>query len=108
MNNKCKFMFSHLAFLIQKVEEMIISSEEKYYNNLGLNLNNPRTHCKTYWSLLKTLVNGRRVSLVLPIQIGDKFIATFTENAKAFNNYFAERCRVIDNNSQLPCSFLHK
>ena len=96
-------MFSRLAFLIQKVEEMIISSKEKYYNNLGLNFNNPHTHCKTSWSLLKTWVNCRKVSLIPPIQISDKFIATFTEKAKAFNNYFAEQCRVIDNNSQLLC-----
>ena len=39
--------------------------------------------------------------LIPPIQIDDKFITYFTEKAKAFNNYFAKQCRVIDNNSQL-------
>ena len=51
---------------------------------------------------MKTLVNGRRVPLLPPIQIGDKFITNFTEKAEALNYYFAKQCRVIDNNSQLP------
>ena len=41
---------------------------------------------------------GRRVSLIPQIQIGDKFITNFIENAKSFNDHFA-KCRVIDNNS---------
>ena len=63
-------------------------------------MNNPRTDCKTYWSL-KT-IDYRRKPLIPPNQTGDKFINYFTEKAKAFKNYFAKQCRVIDNNSQLP------
>ena len=88
-------MFSRPAFLGQKIKEIIVSSKEKYYN-LGSKLNNPRSHCKTYWSLLKTLINGKRVP---PIQIGDKIITNFKEKAKAFNDYFGKQCRKIDNNS---------
>lgn len=101
-NNKFKFMFNCLAFLSHKIEEMIIWSKEKYYSILGLRLNNPRAHCKIYWSLLKTLVNGRRVPLIPPIQIGDKFVTRFTGKAEVFNDYFAKQCSVIDNNGQIP------
>ena len=65
-------------------------------------MDNPCSYCKTYWSLLKTLLNGRKVPLIPPIQIGDKFISNFTEKAKGFSYYFAKQCSVIDNNSQLP------
>ena len=101
-NNKFKFMFNCLAFLNHKIEEMIIWSKEKYYSILGLRLNNPRAHCKIYWSLLKTLVNGRRVPLIPPIQIGDKFVTNFTEQDRAFNDCFAKKNRVNDRNSQPP------
>ena len=94
-------MFDCLAFLNQKIEE-IISNKGKYYNNFSSKVNNPHSHCKSYWSLLKTLVNGRRVPLIPPIQIGHKFVTNFTEKAKVFNDYFAKQCRVIDNNSQIP------
>ena len=75
-------MFNCLVFFSQKIEEMIISSKEKYCNNLGLELNNPCTHCKTYWSQLKTLVIGRRMPLIPRIQIGYKFKTNFTEKAE--------------------------
>ena len=94
-------MFNRLDFLSQKIEVVIISTKEKYYDNLGSKTCNPQTHCKTYWSLLKTLVNGRRVPLISPIETGNKFITNFTEKAKAFNGYFVRQCRVIDNNNQL-------
>ena len=81
-------MFNCLVFVSQKIEEMIISSKEKYCNNLGLELNNPCTHCKTYWSLLKTLVIGRRMPLIPRIQIGYKFKTNFTEKAEPLTIIF--------------------
>ena len=61
---------------------MVISDKGNYYNNLGSKLNNPRTYCKTYWSLLKVLINGRRVYLIPLIQTDDKYITNFTEKLK--------------------------
>ena len=66
-----------------------------------MKLNNSSSHCETYWSLLKTLTSGRRMPHILPIQIGDVFITSFTEKVMPFTDYFAKQCRVIDNNSQL-------
>ena len=43
----------------------LIEEKMKYYNNLGSKLSYTHTHCKTYWSLLKTLINGRRVQFKL-------------------------------------------
>ena len=82
------------------MEEVITSNKKKYHSNLGSKLNNPRTHCKTYWSLLETLVSGRRVSHITLIQIGNKFITNFTEKAKTFSNYYAKQCRVIHSKNQ--------
>ena len=95
-------MFIFLALLIQKKEEIIVSREKEYYVKLGLKLNNPRTQSKTNWSLLKTLVNGRRVSLVPPIQHNDKLKTNLKEKAKVFNGYFAKQCNAVENKSQIP------
>ena len=87
MFHRLAFLFNRLAFPCQKMEEIIISSKkqktkkQQHQNDLGLKLNNPRTHCKTYWTLLKTLVNDTRVPLIPSIQTGDKFITNFTEKA---------------------------
>ena len=46
--------------------------------------------------MLKTLVNGRRMPLIPPIQIGYKFITNFIEKARVFNNYCAKQCRLVE------------
>ena len=74
-------MFNGLAFITQKIKEMTISSKEKYYNNLRSKLDSLRTYCKTYWSKLKALVNGRRMPLIPTIKTRDIFITIFTEKA---------------------------
>ena len=83
------------------MEEMITSNKEKYHSNLGLKMNNPPTHFKTYFSLLKTLVSGRKVPHITVIQIDNKFITNSKEKAKIFSDYCAKQCRVIHNSSQL-------
>ena len=39
---------------------IIKSSRENFYNNLGKKLNDPNTSNKTYWSIIKTFINGKR------------------------------------------------
>lgn len=68
----------------------------EYYNKLfGCKWNSPRTHSKTHWSFLKTLINSKSVSLISEIQIGGNVITIFTE--KIFNKHFAKQCRANHN-----------
>lgn len=92
----------------QKIEEIIVLSKEKFCcNKLVSKPNNPNAQlnhmslCLNPWSMLKTMVNRRRVPLIPPIQIGQKFIINYTEKSRAFNNYFAKQCRLVDKNSQI-------
>ena len=100
--SKSETILSQLTSFSNKLAEMILSSKEKYYNNLGSKLNNPLTKTKTYWSILKTLLNGRKIPLIPPILVGDKFITNFSEKATLFNEYFAKQCTLIENSSQIP------
>ena len=42
---------------------IIKSSKENFYNNLAKKLNDPSTSNKTYWSIMKTFINGKKTLL---------------------------------------------
>ena len=56
---------------------------------------------KTYWSLLKTFLNNKKIPCISPLFYNDKFISNFTDKVELFNNCFAEQCTMIDNASQI-------
>ena len=43
-----------------ELTNIIKSSKENFYNNLAKRLNNPSTSNKTYWSIMKTFINGKK------------------------------------------------
>ena len=59
---------------------------------------------KYYWSLLKTMLNDKKVPCIPPIFQDNKFITDFSKKAGLFNSFFAKQCSVIENNSVLPSS----
>ena len=52
---------------LQKADAELIniikSSKENFYNNLAKKLNDPSTSNKTYWSIMKTFINGKKTLL---------------------------------------------
>ena len=54
----------------------------------------PFTSRKCYWTLPKTLLNGRKIN-------DDKSIADFKENSDIFNSFSAKQRSLIDNGSTL-------
>ena len=44
-----------------KLSEMIQNRKEKYFYNLSLKLNNRKTSPKTYWPIIKSCYNGRKI-----------------------------------------------
>ena len=62
------------------------------------------TSLKTYWSLLKTLLNNNKNSLYL-LQ-DNKYVTDFKKKAEIFNLLFAKQCSKIDNSNELPLNFL--
>ena len=64
----------------------------------------PMTSLKTYWSLLKTLLNNNKNFLYL-LQ-DNKYVTDFKKKAELFNLLFAKQCSKIDNSNELPLNFL--
>ena len=53
--------------LEQHFSKSIENSNKKYFFRISKKLNNPNTSIKCYWSLIKSLLNGKKVLCVPPI-----------------------------------------
>ena len=60
------------------------------------------TKTKTYWPILKTFYNGKKVPIIPLILINDKLISGFEIKANQFYNFFASQCTPLDNSSKIP------
>ena len=65
-------------------------------------LNNPLLQAKTYWLILKTFYNDKKVPLIPPLLIDNKFVTDIKTKANIFNKFFADQCTLLKNNSMLP------
>ena len=62
----------------------------------------PLTSTKCYWSLLKIIVNQKKVPCIPPIFHNNEYVTDFQEKSEIFNSFFANQCSLIPNNSTLP------
>ena len=60
------------------------------------------TSRKSYWSILKTFLNNKKILVIPPILHDNKFITNFKEKAEIFNNFFAKKCSLINTSSDFP------
>ena len=86
---------NHLNQFIQK-------AKQNYLSKVAKKLSDPSTSTKCYWSLLKTLLNDKKIPCIPPIFHNNKYIADFKEKSEIFNTFFAEQCSLIPNKSVLP------
>ena len=56
----------------------------------------------TYWSILKTFVNGSKIPLIPPLLVNNEFVTDLLDKANLFNDFFSEKCRPITNDSTIP------
>ena len=85
-----------------ELSEMIQKRKEKYFYDLSLKLNNPQTSPKTYWSIIKSCYNGRKIPIIPPLSVNGKIITNFKEKVNLFNKYFSSQCNPLPNDSKLP------
>ena len=64
------------------------AATDKYLEDLGRKLTDPRTSQKSYWKIINKLLNKNKVSKILPLLMSNKFIVNCKANGVAFNNYF--------------------
>ena len=101
-NGRFESDFVHLQNLIIELNELISSTKTLCYENLAKKLNNPLLQAKTYWSILKTFYNDKKIPLIPPLLVDDKHVTDIKTKANIFNEYFAEQCTLLKNKSVLP------
>ena len=59
--------------------QSIYTAKQKYFNKISKKLCDPLTSTNCYWSLLKTLLNGKKVPCTPPFLHNSKYIADLKE-----------------------------
>ena len=101
-SNKSHFELNRWKTITIQLNESINIAKQKYYSDLSSKLNDNSINRKKYWSILKSLWNGKKVPLIPPLLCNNNFITDFKDKAEIFNNYFADQCTPFENNSQIP------
>ena len=105
-NGRFESDFVFIESLVNEINELISNAKNLYYVNLAKKLNNPLLQAKTYWSILKTFYNDKKIPLIPPLLINDKFVTDIQAKANIFNKFFADQCTPLKNNSMLPTNQL--
>ena len=95
----------HFCYIQDLINTKIDQSKRKYYENMSRHLSDKSLNLKRYWSLLKTLLNGKKIPCIPPLYHNNKFISEIKAKCELFNSYFAGQCTPLVNNSQLPTRF---
>ena len=98
-------LLDKLDALQAKLQSLIIFFQLKYYKKILKKLSDTSTSSKCYWTLLKTLLNGRKIPCIPPLFQDHKFVTDLKEKSEIFNSFFAKQCSLIDNGSTLPSLF---
>ena len=95
-------LFNKFQSLQAHLKTMIEESKLKYYSRLSDKLLDSKTSPKSYWSILKTFLNNKKIPCIPPLLHNGKFIIDFKEKAELFNDFFSKQCSLVNNNSKLP------
>ena len=58
-----------ISELTLELPSIISQRKDNYYLQLAKKLNDPQTNATTYWSILKTIFNGRKIPIIPPFLI---------------------------------------
>ena len=104
LKNKSNMLATKLETLQNWIYQTLESCKGKYYENISKNLCSKAIAPKYYWSLLKTMLNYKKVTCIPPIFHDNKFVTDFIKKSHLLNSFFAKQCSIIENNSVLPSS----
>ena len=76
--------------------------KNKYYSKVVKKLLDPSTSPKTYWSILKTFLNNKKIPVIPPIFHDNKHITDFKQKGDIFNSHFSKQCLPLTNNKKIP------
>ena len=91
-------MFKNLQ---NQLIQSIHTAKQRYFKKISKKLCDPLTSTKCYWSLLKTILNKKKIPCIPPIFHNNKYASDFKEKSAIFN-FFLLINTLIPNNSILP------
>ena len=77
--------------LTPELSSDISHRKDEYYLHLAKKLNDPQTNAKTYWSVLKTFFNDKKIPVIPPLLVDGNLISDFKEKANRFNEFFSHQ-----------------
>ena len=101
-SNKDPKLFNKVEYLQNELKSLIEANKEKYYSRISKRMMNPLIGTKTYWSILKSFINNKKIPCIPPLFHQNRYITKCNDTAKLFNNIFANQCSLINNSSELP------
>ena len=96
-NNEDIQLFRRFQNIQKLLTATIEKSKEQYYTRISTKLMDPTTSPKAYWSILKTVLNNKKIPCIPPIYHNNNYITDFKEKAQIFNNFFAKQCTLVEN-----------
>ena len=98
---KVKYLQNQLKFLTESIKE-------RYCLRISKKLKDPMTSAKTYCSILKSLLNNKKIHCIPPLFHQNKYVTDFKKKAELFNCFFAKQCSIINDFSELPSNIYKK
>ena len=89
--------------IITKFNLLDIVTERKNKNHfqLSLDLSHPVTRGNTYWTVLKTIYNGKKVPLIPLLVVNNQLITDLWGKASFWKLDFGEQCKPVKNGSPI-------
>ena len=104
-NNKTNHSFATFQSFQSQLSLLIVNLKNKYYSKVAKKLLDPSTSPKTYWSILKTFLNNKKIPVIPSILHDKKYITDFKQKAEVFNSHFSKQ---LINNSKIPSEYPQK
>ena len=104
-NNKTNHSFATFQSFQSQLSLLIVNLKNKYYSKVAKRLLDPSTSPKTYWSILKTFLNNKKIPVIPSILHDKKYITDFKQKAEVFNSHFSKQ---LINNSKIPSEYPQK
>ena len=83
----------------------IETAKQQNFAKITKKISYPIINPKTYWSILKCFLAGKKVLWNPPIFHENRFITDFREKAELYNCFFADQFSLVRNSSVLPTDF---
>ena len=94
-SNKCNKVYNKFKCLQNKLSSLIEGSKEKYYNHLSSKLNAEIISPKVIWSIIKYVLNNKKIPCILPLFHENKVIVDYKKKAKFLIHFLRDNIPIL-------------